>query len=45
MAEEFDKVAKKRFNGSGDSYVKFSNLTTVSEIEYGIRNGQVKLTK
>ncbi|KAI0315436.1 hypothetical protein OF83DRAFT_1173833 [Amylostereum chailletii] len=46
MVEEFDKNTKKRFKpGVGDSYVKFSNMTTDRDMKFGIRNGQIKLTK
>ncbi|KAI0310789.1 hypothetical protein OF83DRAFT_1069981 [Amylostereum chailletii] len=46
MVEEFDKNTKKRFKlGVGDSYVKFSNMTSDRDVKHGIRNGQIKLTK
>jgi hypothetical protein len=45
MAEEFDNTTRKRFNGAGDSYIKFSNMVTDRDIQVGIRNGQIKLTK
>lgn len=44
IAEEFDKTTKKRFKGTGDSYVKFSNMTSDKDPKVGIRNGQIKLT-
>ncbi|VDB90859.1 unnamed protein product [Peniophora sp. CBMAI 1063] len=45
IVQEFDKVAKKRFKGSGDANVKFSNLITDREVEVGIRNGSLKFTR
>ncbi|THH13132.1 hypothetical protein EW146_g7051 [Bondarzewia mesenterica] len=45
MTEEFDKTTKKRFRGSGDSWVRFSNVTSDRDLKFGIRNGQIKLSR
>ena len=45
IVQEFDKVAKKRFKGTADAAVKFSNHIADREPEVGIRNGSLKLTK
>lgn len=44
IATEFDKTTKKRFRGTGDSYVKFSNMASDRDLPFGIRNGQLKLS-
>ncbi|KZV77361.1 hypothetical protein PENSPDRAFT_597305 [Peniophora sp. CONT] len=44
MTAEFDKTTKKRFKGSGDSYVRFSSMANDKDTKLGIRNGQIKLT-
>ncbi|KZV77329.1 hypothetical protein PENSPDRAFT_747068 [Peniophora sp. CONT] len=45
IAQEFDRVAKKRFKGTGDAGVKFSNMISDRDPEVGIRNGSLKLTR
>ncbi|VDB90865.1 unnamed protein product [Peniophora sp. CBMAI 1063] len=45
IVQEFDKVAKKRFKGTADANVKFSNLINDRDVGAGIRNGALKLTK
>ncbi|EIM82800.1 uncharacterized protein STEHIDRAFT_160426 [Stereum hirsutum FP-91666 SS1] len=44
IAEEFDKTTKKRFRGTGDSYVRFSGMRSDTDARNGIRNGQLKLS-
>ncbi|ETW80440.1 hypothetical protein HETIRDRAFT_154793 [Heterobasidion irregulare TC 32-1] len=43
ITTEFDKTTKKRFKGTGDSWVKFGQPSD-RDLEFGIRNGQKKLT-
>ncbi|KAI0318148.1 hypothetical protein OF83DRAFT_1057355 [Amylostereum chailletii] len=44
IAHEFDQVAKKRFKGTGDSFVKFASVGD-EDREAGIRHGLIKLTE
>ncbi|KAI0031113.1 hypothetical protein K488DRAFT_52739 [Vararia minispora EC-137] len=44
MAGEFDKIAKKRFRGTGHSYIKFGQRSD-RDATFGIRGGQIKLSK
>ncbi|VDB90855.1 unnamed protein product [Peniophora sp. CBMAI 1063] len=45
ITNEFDRTAKKRFKGTSDASVKFSNLISDRDQAVGIRNGAIKLTK
>ncbi|KAI0318140.1 hypothetical protein OF83DRAFT_1171352 [Amylostereum chailletii] len=45
ITEEFDRSTKKRFKGTGDSWVKFSSMATDRDLKFGIRNGQIKLSE
>jgi hypothetical protein len=44
ILKEFDKTAKKRFKGSGDTMIKFSNDIRGRDLKVGIRSGQIKIT-
>ena len=45
MTVEFDKTTKKRYKGTSDSYVRFSNMANDKDVKVGIKGGQIKLTK